>query len=124
MGHGAGDDVCHANCGLSELHHAGKCFLGYCVISDVCYCLGLDHDLFSQIAFRRSLSKDQVKALDFPLRGGTFTSVLAIIFLVFIIGLIGWFPTTRISLYVGLVWIVLLLVGYYFKVKYQKNRLR
>ena len=78
--------------------------------------------LFSQIAFRRSLSKDQVKALDFPLRGGTFTSVLAIIFLVFIIGLIGWFPTTRISLYVGLVWIVLLLVGYYFKVKYQKKQ--
>ncbi len=21
-----------------------ECFLGYCVISDVCYCLGLDHD--------------------------------------------------------------------------------
>lgn len=78
--------------------------------------------LFSQIGFRRSLSKDQVKALDFPLRGGTFTSVLAIIFLVFIIGLIGWFPTTRVSLYVGLVWIALLLVGYYFKVSHQKKK--
>jgi proline-specific permease ProY len=78
--------------------------------------------LFSQIGFRRSLSKEQVKALDFPLRGGTLTSVLAIIFLVFIIGLIGWFPTTRISLYVGLVWIALLLVGYYVKVRYQKQQ--
>ena len=78
--------------------------------------------LFSQIGFRRSLSKDQVKALDFPLRGGTFTSVLAIIFPVFIIGLIGWFPTTRVSLYVGLVWIALLLVGYYFKVNHQKKK--
>lgn len=78
--------------------------------------------LFSQIGFRRSLSKEKIKALDFPLRGGTFTSVVAIIFLVFIIGLIGWFPATRISLYVGLVWIVLLLVGYYFKVSYQKKK--
>ena len=32
--------------------------------------------LFSQIAFRRSLSKEQVKQLAFPLRGGVFTSVV------------------------------------------------
>lgn len=57
--------------------------------------------LFSQIAFRRSLSKEQVKQLAFPLRGGVFTSVVAIVFTVFIIGLIGYFPTTRVSLYAG-----------------------
>lgn len=84
--------------------------------------MGMDHDPISQIGFRRSLSKEQIKALDFPLRGGTFTSVLAIIFLVFIIALIGWFPTTRVSLYVGLVWIALLLVGYYLKVRHQKKQ--
>jgi len=78
--------------------------------------------LISQIAFRRSLSKDQVKKLDFPLRGGVFTSVIAIIFLVFIIGLIGYFPTTRVSLYAGLVWVVLLLLGYYIKVSRQKKQ--
>ncbi|CAI1906493.1 Proline-specific permease ProY [Serratia ficaria] len=78
--------------------------------------------LFSQIAFRRSLSKDQVKKLAFPLRGGVFTSAVAIIFLVFIIGLIGYFPTTRISLYAGLVWVAVLLAGYYFKVNRQKKR--
>jgi len=33
-------------------------------------------------------------------------------FLCFIIGLIGYFPDTRISLYVGMVWIVVLLLGY------------
>lgn len=47
--------------------------------------------LFSQIAFRRSLSPEQVQALEFPLRGGILTSAIGIIFLVFIIGLIGYF---------------------------------
>lgn len=76
--------------------------------------------LFSQIAFRRSLSEEQVKALEFPLRGGIFTSVIGIIFLVFIIGLIGYFPDTRVSLYAGLVWVVVLLAGYCFVKKSAK----
>lgn len=76
--------------------------------------------LFSQIAFRRSLSAEQVKALEFPLRGGIFTSVIGIIFLVFIIGLIGYFPDTRVSLYAGLVWVVVLLAGYCFVKKSAK----
>ncbi|KGA24951.1 proline-specific permease ProY [Pectobacterium brasiliense] len=75
--------------------------------------------LFSQIAFRRRLSKDEVKALAFPLRGGIATSVFGIIFLFFIIGLIGYFPDTRVSLYVGIIWIALLLVGYVWKKKRQ-----
>ncbi|WP_379059369.1 proline-specific permease ProY [Pectobacterium brasiliense] len=75
--------------------------------------------LFSQIAFRRRLSKDEVKALAFPLRGGIATSVFGIIFLFFIIGLIGYFPDTRVSLYVGIIWILLLLVGYVWKKKRQ-----
>ncbi|GKW16055.1 proline-specific permease ProY [Pectobacterium actinidiae] len=75
--------------------------------------------LFSQIAFRRRLSSDEVKALAFPLRGGIATSVFGIIFLFFIIGLIGYFPDTRVSLYVGIIWIVLLLVGYVWKKKRQ-----
>ncbi|RUR90626.1 proline-specific permease ProY [Pectobacterium polaris] len=75
--------------------------------------------LFSQIAFRRRLSPDEVKALAFPLRGGIVTSVFGIVFLLFIIGLIGYFPDTRVSLYVGIIWIVLLLVGYVWKKKRQ-----
>ncbi|MCL6408178.1 amino acid permease, partial [Dickeya dadantii] len=75
--------------------------------------------LFSQIAFRRRLSVDEVKALAFPLRGGIATSVFGIVFLFFIIGLIGYFPDTRISLYVGIIWILLLLVGYVWKKKHQ-----
>ncbi|WP_409159077.1 proline-specific permease ProY [Pectobacterium sp. B2J-2] len=75
--------------------------------------------LFSQIAFRRRLSPDEVKALAFPLRGGIATSVFGIIFLFFIIGLIGYFPDTRVSLYVGIIWILLLLAGYFWKKKRQ-----
>ncbi|WP_339057120.1 proline-specific permease ProY [Candidatus Regiella endosymbiont of Tuberolachnus salignus] len=80
--------------------------------------------LCSQIAFRRSLNQNQIKALDFPLRGGVFTSVVAIIFLLFIIGLIGYFPATRVSLYVGFAWIALLAISYYLKIGYQRNKKR
>lgn len=76
--------------------------------------------LCSQIAFRRRLSENEVKALAFPLPGGVASSVVGIVFLVFIIGLIGYFEETRVSLYVGVLWIALLLVGYAVKQKRQK----
>lgn len=77
--------------------------------------------LCSQIAFRRGLSRDEVKALEFPLRGGAGTSLFGIAFLVFIIALIGYFPDTRVSLYVGIIWIVLLLLGYMVKTRRQRR---
>ncbi|MNY21635.1 Proline-specific permease ProY [compost metagenome] len=71
--------------------------------------------LVSQIAFRRRLPPEEVKALKFKVPGGVPTTVVGLIFLVFIIGLIGYHPDTRISLYVGFAWIVLLLIGWAFK---------
>jgi proline-specific permease ProY len=71
--------------------------------------------LLSQIAFRRKLSPEDTKALKFPVPGGVATTMVGLVFLVFIIALIGWHPDTRISLYVGCVWIVLLLIGWMFK---------
>ncbi|UJR64715.1 proline-specific permease ProY [Dickeya zeae] len=68
--------------------------------------------LCSQIAFRRKLSREQVNALAFPLPGGAATAAVGVVFLVFIIGLIGYFPDTRIALYAGMVWILLLLASY------------
>ncbi|MEJ4042845.1 proline-specific permease ProY [Erwinia sp. SLM-02] len=68
--------------------------------------------LFSQIGFRRTLSAEQKKALAFALPGGPFTATVGILFLFFIIGLIGYFPDTRVSLYVGIAWILLLLVSW------------
>ncbi|OSN10356.1 proline-specific permease [Lonsdalea iberica] len=69
--------------------------------------------LCSQIAFRRKLTREQAKALAFPVPGGAVTSAVGIVFLAFIIGLIGYFPDTRISLYAGCLWIALLLAGYF-----------
>ena len=68
--------------------------------------------LCSQIAFRRTLNKQQAQALKFALPGGSYTAIFGVLFLVFIIGMIGYFPDTRVSLYVGAIWIVLLLAGY------------
>ena len=61
------------------------------------------------------LSPEEVKALKFKVPGGVTTTIVGLIFLVFIIGLIGYHPDTRISLYVGFAWIVLLLIGWIFK---------
>ena len=47
--------------------------------------------------------------------GGVATTIVGLIFLAFIIALIGYHPDTRISLYVGFAWIALLLVGWVFK---------
>lgn len=69
--------------------------------------------LFSQIAFRRKLTPEQIHQLQFSLPGGQVVSGLAIVFLFFIIGMIGYFPDTRISLYAGSIWVVLLMSSYY-----------
>jgi len=68
--------------------------------------------LLSQIAFRRKIGKEAASKLKFALPGGSWTAGVGVAFLCFIIGLIGYFPDTRISLYVGMVWIVVLLLGY------------
>lgn len=68
--------------------------------------------LFAQIGFRRTLTDEQKRALKFAMPGGTFTALVGILFLFFIIGLIGWFPDTRVSLYVGVGWLVVLLASW------------
>lgn len=49
--------------------------------------------LLSQIAFRRRLSPEEVKALKFKVHGGVVTTVIGLLFLAFIIALIGYHPT-------------------------------
>lgn len=77
--------------------------------------------LLSQIAFRKRLPPEEVNALKFKVPGGVASSVAGVIFLLFIIGLIGYHPDTRISLYVGFAWIGLLLVGWVFKRRYERR---
>ncbi|WP_425482112.1 proline-specific permease ProY [Budvicia diplopodorum] len=80
--------------------------------------------LLSQIGFRRKLTPKQIAELDFPLRGGITTSAVALVFLFGIIGLIGYSPKTSVSLYVGLAWIVLLVVAYYLRKAIAGNKQR
>ena len=77
--------------------------------------------LLSQIAFRRRLSPEEVKALKFKVPGGVVTTVIGLLFLAFIIALIGYHPDTRISLYVGMAWIALLLLGWGFKTRRERR---
>ncbi len=80
--------------------------------------------LLSQIAFRRRLSPEEVKALKFKVPGGVVTTVIGLLFPAFIIALIGYHPDTRISLYVGMAWIALLLLGWVFKTAVSAARRR
>jgi len=68
--------------------------------------------LLSQIASRIKMGKEAAKSLKFALPGGVVLSSIAVLFLVFIIALIGYFPDTRLSLYAGAVWVVVLMLGY------------
>jgi len=76
--------------------------------------------LLSQIAFRRQLSAEEVKGLKFRMPGGVVTTSVGLVFLIFIIGLIGYYPQTRISLYVGCGWIVLLLLTWFMILRYRR----
>ena len=69
--------------------------------------------LLSHLKFRKSLTKGEVsrlsyKALFFPLG-----SYLALAFLVLVLGLMAYFPDTRIALIVGPIWIIGLVFSYY-----------
>lgn len=55
----------------------------------------------------------QVRPLGFRLRVWPLSSVVCLAFLGFVWVMLGWSPDTRVALYVGVVWIALLTVGYY-----------
>ena len=53
--------------------------------------------------------------------GGVATTICGVILLRVIIGVIGYHPDTRISLYVGFAWIVVLLIGWMFKRRHDRQ---
>ncbi len=69
--------------------------------------------LLSQFFMRRSLSKEEIKELEFPVPSWPYAPVAAIAFMLFIFGVLGWIPETRTSLYVGLAWLALLSIAYF-----------
>lgn len=68
--------------------------------------------LLSHIAMRREIARDGLPESAFKVPGWPVASYLTVAFMVAVIALIGWFPDTRVALYVGLAWVVLLAVAY------------
>lgn len=80
--------------------------------------------LLSQVAMRRKMSKEQIKALDFPVIGWPYALAFAIAFMLFILAMMGYFPDSRPALYVGITWLVLLCIAYNIWVKPKQDAIK
>lgn len=69
--------------------------------------------LLSQLKFRRTLNPAQLSALEHRMPLFPYGSYIALAFLVLVVGLMAYFPDTRIALVIGPGWLVLLVVLYY-----------
>ena len=73
--------------------------------------------LVTQMAMRRSMSAEEVAQLKCPVPFWPYAPIAATAFMVFIFGVLGYFPDTRAALIVGAVWIACLVVAYRLWVK-------
>jgi len=73
--------------------------------------------LLSQIAMRRTLSPQDTRALAFPVPLWPIAPIIATLFMLFVIALLGYFEASRVAMYVGVAWIILLTAAYYLWVK-------
>ncbi|WP_122679569.1 amino acid permease [Pseudomonas viridiflava] len=73
--------------------------------------------LLTQVAMRRAMSAEEVAELKFPVPFWPYAPAAAIVFMLFIFGVLGYFPDNRAALIVGAVWIVLLVIAYRLWVK-------
>ncbi|MET0959290.1 MAG: amino acid permease [Psychrobacillus psychrotolerans] len=71
--------------------------------------------LLSQLKFRKTLTKGEVSRLSYKAFFYPVGSYLALAFLVLVLGLMAYFPDTRIALIVGPIWIIGLVFVYYKK---------
>jgi histidine transporter len=70
--------------------------------------------LLTQVAMRRAMNAEEAAQLKFPVPLWPYGPAAAIVFMLFIFGVLGYFPDNRAALIVGAVWIVLLVVAYHF----------
>ncbi len=68
--------------------------------------------LLTQVAMRRRMSKAEVAQLGFPVPFWPYGPALAIAFMLFIFGVLGYFPDTQAALLVGVVWVAFLVASY------------
>jgi len=68
--------------------------------------------LVTQVAMRKRMSREEAASLQFPVPFWPYGPALAIAFMLFIFGVLGYFPDTQAALLVGVVWVVFLVVSY------------
>ncbi|WXL27118.1 amino acid permease [Ectopseudomonas mendocina] len=77
--------------------------------------------LLSQVGMRRCMSREETAALKFPVPFWPLAPAAAIAFMLFVFGVLAYFPKTQPALWVGLVWIVLLVIAYWCWVRPKKD---
>lgn len=78
--------------------------------------------LLSQIRYRKGLTEKQVHALKYKMPLYPFTSYFSLAFLLLVVGLMAFFPETRIALIVGPLWLGILVAFYYGKGFHKKEK--
>ncbi len=73
--------------------------------------------LVSHVAMRRQMTAEEIKTLKFPIPMWPIAPAITIIFMASIIVLLGYFEQTRDALYVGIGWVFVLTLTYFFGVK-------
>ncbi|MNN89650.1 Proline-specific permease ProY [compost metagenome] len=69
--------------------------------------------MLAQLKFRAGLTTAERKALKYRMWLWPLSSYLALAFLVLVVGLMAYFEDTRVALYIGPAFLVLLTVLYY-----------
>lgn len=69
--------------------------------------------LCSHLMMRRKMTKQEVAELKFPIPFWPVAPILTTLFMVFVVVLLGFFEETRVALYVGVVWVILLIIAYF-----------
>ncbi|GAA3593463.1 amino acid permease [Klugiella xanthotipulae] len=68
--------------------------------------------LFSHVRMKREIARESLLPSEFPVPLWPIASYATIGFIIFVIGVLGWFENTRTALIVGLVWLAVLVVAY------------
>ncbi|KGM44728.1 amino acid permease [Neobacillus niacini] len=78
--------------------------------------------LLSQIKYRKSLTPNQLNGLKYKMPLFPFTSYFSLAFLLLVVGLMAFFPDTRIALIVGPLWLGILTAFYYGKGYHKRDK--
>jgi amino acid transporter, AAT family len=77
--------------------------------------------LLSQLRYRKRLSQEEQRRLVYKMPWAPLSSYVSLAFLVAVVGLMAYFPDTRVALIVGPLWLALLVAFYYGKGLHKVN---